>query len=117
MIVRMATRDEMKEISDYSVRCGNIPLVQDQALSSVLMEGKEVVGFAAVQAALHAAGSYVDPRFRGKGLTYGLRAELEKELKRLGFPVYFALPGNDFEKMLFAKYGPVSERLAQIKEL
>ena len=113
----MASPNDIAKVSTYSVLCGNIPLVEDQAVASVLKDGDDLVGFAAAQVAIHAAGSYIDPRFRGRGLTYGLRSQLEATLKKYGFRMYFAIPGNDFEKMLFAKYGPVQEGIVQIKDL
>ena len=71
----------------------------------------------AVQNAQHAAGSWVKEEFRKRGHSYELRRCLDNELRRRGFTVYFALPGDDFEKHLFSKYGAVTEHLAQIRHL
>jgi len=121
MEVRIATPAEIAEVSKLSVRLGNVPFVKDQAIVALLeheIEGKKaIVGFAAVQNAMHAAGSWVKEEFRGQKHTYQMRAVLDNELRRRGFPVYFALPANEFEQHLFAKYGQVTEHLAQIRHL
>lgn len=122
MEVRLATEEEIKKLSALSVRLGNVPFIPGQAIVSIMEHGdgdkKEVVGFAAVQTALHAAGSWVKEEFRRKGYTYQLRQALDNELRQRGFSVYFALPGSDFEKHLFAKYGQVTEiPTAQVRHL
>lgn len=121
MEVRIATPEEIRKVSELSVRLGNIPFLPNQSMVALLEDenekGKEIVGFAAVQNAVHAAGSWVKEEYRRKGYTYQLRSALDNELRRLGFPVYFAFPRNDFEKQLFAKYGLVIEHQAQIRHL
>lgn len=119
--VRIATPEETAKISAMSVRLGNIPLFPGQSIISLLEhdrdEKKEIVGFAAVQTAQHAAGSWVKEELRRNGYSYQLRHELENEMRRRGFPVYFALPQNDFEKHLLAKYGHTTEHLVQVRHL
>lgn len=117
MEVHIATPEETEKLSALSLAQGNIPFLAGQAIISVLEHESKVIGFAAVQTALHAAGSWVDEKHRLQKHSYELRHALDNELRRRGFPVYFALPGNDFEKHLFAKYGMVTERLAQIRHL
>ena len=119
MDVRIATPEETEQLSKLSVSLGNIPFVRDQSIIALLEKenGKEIVGFAAVQTAMHAAGSWVKEECRNKGFSHQLRNALDNELRRRGIAVYFALPGNDFEKQLFAKYGPVTEHLAQVRHL
>lgn len=137
MEVRIATPEELQTLSQLSVRLGNVPFVPGQAIVSVMTRDRatldskrlpsksgetendeQIIGFAAVQNALHAAGSWVKEEFRKRGHSYELRTCLDNELRRRGFPVYFALPGSDFEKHLFAKYGHVTEHTAvQIRHL
>lgn len=117
MEVRIATPEETEQLSKLSVSLGNVPFLRDQSIVVVAEHNKEVIGFAAVQSAQHAAGSWIKEDFRRKGLSYEVRQALDNELRRRGFQVYFALPGNDFEKHLFAKYGTVIERLAQVRHL
>jgi hypothetical protein len=121
MEVRIATPDEIEKLSKLSVSLGNVPFVRDQAIVAVLeyeIQGKkEIVGFAAVQNAVHAAGSWVKEEFRRQKHTYQMRAALDNELRRRGFSVYFALPADEFEQHLFSKYGQVTEHLAQIRHL
>lgn len=122
MQVRIAKPEELEKLSALSVRLGNVPFLKDQAIVSVLeheneKQELELVGFAAVQTALHAAGSWVDEKYRQQKHSYEMRQCLDNELRRRGFAVYFALPGNDFEKHLFQKYGAVTEHFAQIRHL
>jgi hypothetical protein len=132
MEVRIATPQEIAKLSKLSVSLGNVPFLADQAIVAVLehdaekpakgepnqgQSEKEIVGFAAVQNAMHAAGSWVAEKHRRQKHSYELRQCLDNELRRRGFAVYFALPGNDFEKHLFAKYGAVTEQVAQIRHL
>jgi len=117
MEVRIARPEETEAFSQISVELGNIPFMKDQSLIAVLEDRKEVLGFAAVQNAVHAAGSWINPEARGRGHSYELRRALDDELRRRGFQVYFALPRNDFERDLFHKYGPVTECLAQVRHL
>jgi hypothetical protein len=118
MRVEIAKGEELKEVSEFSRAVGNIPLVEGISVASVMRDDDgKIVGFAAVQAACHAAGSYVKPEYRKQGLTYEMRRVLESELKSNGIPVYFALPHNKFERDLFRKYGPVKEQIVQVKEL
>lgn len=121
MEVRIATPEETAKVSKLSVSLGNVPFLPAQAIVAILEhdagEGKEIVGFAATQNAQHAAGSWVKEEFRKQKYSYELRHCLDNELRRRGFSVYFALPGNDFEKQLFAKYGTVTEHAAQIRHL
>jgi hypothetical protein len=121
MQVRIASPEETQKLSQLSVAHGNIPFLSGQAIIAVLEEQekdeKNIIGFAAVQTALHAAGSWVEEKHRKQKHSYELRHCLDGELKRRGFTVYFALPASDFEKALFAKYGAVTEHLAQIRHL
>src|SRR5260370_8708688 len=118
MEVRIATAEELSRLSKLSVSLGNVPFLPDQAIVALLEhgegqnEGKEIVGFAAVQNAQHAAGSWVKEEFRRQKYSYDLRHALDNELRRRGFAVYFALPRNDFEKQLFANYGTGTEHSA-----
>jgi hypothetical protein len=116
-MIEIARGDAIRELSEFSVSVGNVPFRVGLSVASILREEGKIIGFAAVQAACHAAGSYIVPSHRHQGLTYQLRTALEDELRAKNVPMYFAIPGNDFEKMLFAKYGPVTEKLAQVKEL
>lgn len=117
MKVEILTGRQILDLSELSKSLGNIPLVPGQSLASVMYDNQKIVGFAAVQGACHAAGSWVHPDYRGQKLTYSLRSPLEAALKANGILIYFAFPGNDFEKQLFAKYGPTTEKLAQIRTL
>ena len=123
MEVRIATPEEIQKVSQLSIRLGNVPFLPGQAIVALLEhekekgKEKEIVGFAAVQAAVHAAGSWVKEEYRRQRYTYQLRAALDNELRHRGFGVYFAFPRNDFEKQLFAKYGLVVEHQAQIRHL
>lgn len=117
MTYQIAKLEEIADLSRFSVSLGNVPFLPGQCLVSTLRLGREVVGFAAVQNACHAAGSWVSPEHRRNGHTYQLRKCLENEMRSKGIPLYFAVPGNDFEKELFAKYGPVSEHIVQMKRL
>lgn len=114
---RLASEKEIKALSDLSVKLGNIPFFPGQCVASVLVDEEEVIGFAAIQNAYHAAGSWVHEDHRLQGRTYELRACLENELRRKGIGVYFAIPGNKFEKQLFAKYGTVTEHIVQTRHL
>lgn len=119
MEVRIARPDELLQVSMLSMGVGNIPFFPDQSIVAIAKEAGEgeIVGFAAVQNAQHAAGSWVKEPLRRKGYSYQLRRALDDELRRRGFPIYFALPADDFEKQLFAKYGRVTEQLAQVRHL
>lgn len=117
MEVILASPRDIQKLSELSVKVGNIPLFPGKAVASLLFEGDEIVGFAAVQQAWHAAGSWVKEEYRRQGLTHTLRNSLDNELRRMGVPVYFALPGNEFERELFAKYGHVLERTVQVRNL
>lgn len=121
MEIRIATPEETAKISALSVRVGNIPFFPNQSIIALLEDEKdgekEIVGFAAVQTAQHAAGSWVKEEHRRKRHTYELRQALDSELRQRGIPVYFALPQNDFERHLFAKYGHVTEHLVQVRHL
>src|SRR5258708_791546 len=109
--------DQLAELDALSRSLGNVPFLPGQCSASLLRDGREIIGFAAVQAAVHAAGSWIKPSHRGKGHTYKLRELLEQKLRDEGIKVYFAIPANDFEKTLFAKYGPVVEKTVQVREL
>lgn len=117
MQVRIAKPEEIEKLSQLSVSLGNVPFVRDQAIVAVLEHEEKIVGFAAVQHALHAAGSWIAEKQRKKKLSYQLRQALDNELRTRGFQFYFAIPGSDFEKHLFAKYGPVTEHLVQVRQL
>jgi hypothetical protein len=123
MEVRIASPEETQKLSQLSVKQGNIPFISGQSIIAVLEdpqekdEVKKVTGFAAVQTALHAAGSWIKEEHRHQKHSYELRRVLDKELRRRGFTVYFAFPANPFEQHLFAKYGTVIEHLAQIRHL
>ena len=121
MKVRIAKPEEIEKLSALSVARGNVPFDSGQSIISVLEHQNkgenEIIGFAAVQTALHAAGSWVDEKYRMKKHSYELRRVLDRELERRGFSVYFAFPANEFQKHLFAKYGTVVEHLAQIRHL
>jgi len=117
MEVRIATPEEIAKISAYSASKGNSPFYPTESIVAFLEHEKEILGFAGVQKALHAAGSFVDEKHRKQGHSYELRRALDNELRRRGFQVYFAFPNTDFEKHLFAKYGIVTEHLAQIRHL
>lgn len=105
------------EVDRLSRSLGNTPLLPGCAVASIMRAGDEIVGFASVQTALHASGSWIHPDYRKKGFTYELRKLLEADLRGKGIQVYFSFPNTDFERALFAKYGPVKEQMAQVKEL
>lgn len=117
MKVVPAKLGDIPGLSVLSVSLGNVPFTPGHTVASLLVEGEQVLGFAAAATALHAAGSWVHPLHRGKGWTHLLRADLEDEMRKLGVPFYFSIPNNDFEKELFKKYGPVDERLVQVRKL
>jgi GNAT superfamily N-acetyltransferase len=118
MEVRIATPAEIAKVSQLSVRHGNIPIFADQSIVALLEdEEKQIVGFAAVQHAMHAAGSWVADKHRRQGKSYELRRALDAELRRRGYSVYFAIPNHEFEKHLFAKYGAVTEQTVQVRHL
>lgn len=117
MEVRLFQPSEIEKLSKLSVSLGNVPFFSGQVKAAILLDEKEIVGFAAVQSAWHAAGSWVKEEHRKQGHTYDLRNCLDNELRRNGIKVYFALPGNDFEKQLFAKYGHVTEQTVQVRHL
>jgi hypothetical protein len=106
------------ELDELSRSLGNTPLLPGLALASVMRDKDEsIIGFASVQSALHASGSWIHPEHRKMGYTYQLRYMLESEMRIKGVRMYFSFPQNDFERKLFAKYGPVKEEMAQVKEL
>lgn len=105
------------EVDPISIEVGNIPFLPNQSMVSVMRDRGRIVGFAGVQAASHAAGSWVAPEYRLRGYSYELRKVLENGMRKFGIKIYFSLPQNDFEKALFAKYGPVQEKLVQVREL
>lgn len=108
----------MQELDKLSRSLGNTPLIPDLSLASIMREGNgDIIGFASVQTALHASGSWIRPDHRGHRYTYELRKLLEVDLKGKGIQVYFSVPGTDFERILFAKYGPVKEKIVQVREL
>ena len=114
----IATPRELGGLSRLSVQLGNVPFIPGHATVSVLEADEEIIGFAAAQTAVHAAGSWVKEEYRRQGYSYVLRECLDNELRRRGFPIYFALPSSDFEKQLFAKYGRVTEQApVQIRHL
>lgn len=117
MEVRLASQTEIEELSKLSVKLGNIPFFPGQCTASILLDGEEIIGFAATQNAQHAAGSWVHEDHRLQRRTYELRNILENELRRKGIGVYFAIPANEFEKNLFAKYGTVTEHIVQTRHL
>src|SRR6266849_4860467 len=117
MECRLATAEDLKTLSDISVKIGNVPFFPDKCTASILLDDETIIGFVAVQQVPYAAGSWVHEDHRGMKHTYRLRACLDNELRRIGAKVYFSLPGNDFEKMLFAKYGLTTEHLVQMRHL
>lgn len=117
MNVVIATPQQITKLSELSVRLGNIPLFPDQSIAAILEDKNEIVGFATVQSAWVAAGSWVKEEYRRQRLTYEMRQALDNELRRRGITVYLAIPGNDFDKALFAKYGHTTEHLAQVRHL
>ncbi len=117
MECRLATQSEIEKLSKLSVSIGNVPFFAGQCRAAILLDEEKIIGFAAAQAAWHAAGSWVHEHHRKQGRTYELRNCLENELRRVGIGVYFAIPGNDFEKQLFAKYGQVTETVVQVRHL
>jgi hypothetical protein len=117
MNIEIIEGPQIVELDKLSRSLGNVQLIPGASLASILRDGERIVGFACVQAAFHAAGSWVHPDYRGKKYTYSLREMLESGMLTKGIPVYFSFPKNDFERLLFAKYGPVKEQTAQIKEL
>lgn len=118
MECRLARPEEIEQLSKLSVSVGNVPFFPDQCKASVLLDNQEqIAGFVAVQSAWLAAGSWVREHYRRQRRTYELRQLLENELRRTGAPVYLALPGNDFERELFAKYGDVTEHTVQVRKL
>lgn len=116
-LIKIATAEDTNKLSALSVSLGNIPFLPGQSVISFFKDEHGIAGFAAVQSAWHAAGSWVKETHRKQGLTYELRTALDNEMRRHGIPVYFALPGNEFERELFRKYGHVVERMAQIRSL
>jgi len=118
MECRLATSNEIEKLSKLSVSLGNIPFFKDQCVASVLLDDEEkTAGFVAVQSAWHAAGSWVAEGHRLQRHTYEMRQLVDNELRRRGVGVYFAIPGKDFEKELFAKYGHTTEHLVQVRHL
>ena len=117
MNVRIATASEIQRLSNLSRALGNVPFFNEQAIVAFAEQEGKIIGFAATQTAQHAAGSWVKEEYRRKGLTYEMRHALDSELRDRGFQVYFAMPKNDFEKHLFAKYGTVTEDTVQVRHL
>lgn len=117
MEIRAVTADDIKELSALSVQLGNVPFFAGQVKAAILIDEKEIIGFSAVQSAWHAAGSWMREDHRKQGKTYELRSCLDNELRKDGIKVYFAIPSNDFEKQLFAKYGHVTEQAIQVRHL
>lgn len=122
MEVRIATPAEVEKLSKLSVSLGNVAFSKDRSIVALMehetgKDKKELFGFAAVDVALHAAGSWVHDKHRRQGYSYQLRTCLDNELRKRGVHVYFALPANDFEKHLFQKYGAVTEQPVQIRHL
>jgi len=117
MKIEILEGEAIRELDELSRSLGNTPLLPHSSLSAVLRNSAAIIGFAAVQTALHTAGSWIHPNHRGNRYTYDLRKALEDGLRDRGFGVYFSLPGNEFERTLFAKYGAVKEQTAQVKEL
>lgn len=109
---------KMEELDKLSSSLGNTRMIPGNSIASVMRDGAGTIrGFCSVQLALHASGSWICPTERKKGYTYQLRNCLEDSLREKGIAVYFAFPSNDFEHMLFRKYGPVREQMAQVREL
>lgn len=117
MECRAIRPEETAALSALSQALGNVPFFKEQCEASVLLDAGGIVGFAAAQVAWHAAGSWIAEPLRRRGHTYELRKCLEDSLRSRGVRVYFSLPRDEFEQSLFAKYGPVSESLVQVKGL
>jgi hypothetical protein len=115
--IRIASPAETKAVSAFPCVSGTCRSFRGQSIVSFLEHDDEIVGFAAVQSAQHAAGSWVKEEFRKQKHSYELRHALDNELRRRAIPVYFALPQSDFEKHLFQKYGPVTEHIVQVRHL
>ena len=113
----LATEQEIPRLSEFSVKVGNIPFFKDQVIASMMIQDKEILGFAAVQSAWLAAGSWIKEDLRKNGYASEVRKVLDDELRRRNIPIYLSLPTTEFERNLFAKYGHVTERLAQIRYL
>jgi len=116
MKVSIAKPEEIAAISKLSVSQGNIPF-ETSGVISTLRDDENILGFAAVQPAFHAAGSWIHPAHRHNGYTYELRQCLEDELKYRGINVYFSIPNTPFERELFQKYGFSEERVVQVRRL
>ncbi len=117
MECRLATENEIEKLSKLSMSLGNVPFTAGQCMASILLDGEEIIGFAATQTIQHAAGSWVKEDHRRQGRTYEMRQILDNALRLSGHRVYFAIPNNAFEKELFAKYGHVMEVTAQVRIL
>jgi hypothetical protein len=115
--IKLARAEDIQKISALSVRLGNIPLFPGQSIVSFFEDEEGIAGFAAVQSAWHAAGSWVKENHRRHGFTYEMRDVLDNEMRHRGIRVYFSLPEKDFERELFAKYGHVIEQTAQVRHL
>ena len=115
--VKRAVANDIKELSKLSVSLGNVPFFVGQCKAALLLDDDKIIGFAAVQSAWHAAGSWVHEDHRKQRHTYELRNCLDNELRKEGVKVYFALPSSDFEKELFAKYGHMTEQIVQVRHL
>ena len=117
MECRIATPTEIEKLSKQSVLLGNIPFFKDQCIASILLDEENIIGFAAVQSAWHAAGSWVHEDHRKQRHTYEMRNVLDNELRKRGIRVYFALPETEFQEQLFAKYGHTTEHFVQVRHL
>jgi hypothetical protein len=107
--------DAVMELDELSRSVGNNEMIPGLCIASALKEDSRIIGFANVRVVCHAGGSYVHPDYRLRGLSYRLRESLENALREEKVTRYFAIPGNDFERDLFRKYGPVEEKMVQIK--
>ena len=115
--MHIATPEETAKLNALATSVGGNPFVPNHSIVAVLEQQKKIVGFCGAQEAMHAAGSWLRSDLRGRRLSYSMREALDQELRRRGYPVYFALPNSEFERELFKKYGPVTERLIEIREL
>lgn len=114
--IRIAALNDIAKLSRLSVDLGNVPFLPNQSIVS-FFEDATGIADAAVQVAWHAAGSWIREDLRRQGLTYQLRRVLDNEIRLRGIPVYFAVPGNEFEKELFNKYGTAIELTAQMRKI
>lgn len=119
MECRIARPDEIAAISKQSLSLGNVAFDPDKSIVAVLIHSttNECEGFAAVNSAYIAAGSWIDEVYRGRKLSYEMRACLDNELRRRGVTTYIAVPNKTSEYVLFAKYGSVTDHMAQVRHL